>query len=157
MEYKKTDLLTFKQFESLVETEFPNEKARLIGNISKNYCCIKHTDLYVLQPIIKYDVVTNGSDYLITMVSSFIELSFKNLDETGSKLIKSEHAKNYKSVFSNADIKKYYEQLKVLLNNDNKVFDMTLNEIHYTNGYYDMKKGEFCKRVPDKHFITKIY
>jgi hypothetical protein len=75
------------------------------------------------------------------MTSILLELSFKSLSKTDQRLIQSEHAKTYKNIFSNADIKKYYEQLKVSLQNDDVTFDVTMNEIHFENGYYDLKDG----------------
>ncbi len=49
MEYKNTDLLSPKHFGSLVTTN-PNEKARILCSTMKRYCCIKDSNLYVLQP-----------------------------------------------------------------------------------------------------------
>jgi hypothetical protein len=154
MEFKKENYLNLAEIEELITTPFPNTKANIIAQKLKLYCVIADKKLYVLQENDTYKVIDELFEKVVTMTSILLELSFKSLSKTDQRLIQSEHAKTYKNIFSNADIKKYYEQLKVSLQNDDVTFDVTMNEIHFENGYYDLKDGVFKKREINKHFVS---
>lgn len=154
MEFKKQDLLNLKEIEQLIDSPFPNTKATIISNKLKSYCTIADKRLYTLQRNITYKVIDEVYEKLVTLVSYLIELSYKNLSETDQRLIKSEHSKTYKAIFSNADVKRYYEQLKISLQKDDVEFDVTINEIHFDNGFYDLKRGKFKSREVEKHYVT---
>lgn len=154
MEFKKKDLLLLNEIEQMIDSPFPNLKAGILSDKLKSYCTIVDKRLYILQKNITYKVVDEVYEKLITLVSCLLEESFKGLSTEHQRLIKSEHAKTYRSIFANSDIKKYYEQLKVALQNDDIQFDVTINEIHFNNGYYNLKDGKFQSRDVNKHYIT---
>ncbi len=154
MELKNEDFLTLSEIEQMIDSPFPNTKAGIISSKLKSYCVIADKRLYILQKNITYKVADEIFEKLVTLVSYLIESSFKALSKTSQRLIQSDYAKTYRAIFSNADIKRYYEQLKVSLQNDDVDFDVTMNEIHFNNGYYDLKKGKFKDRQVETHYVT---
>ena len=49
MEFKSKDLLDYTNLETLITTQFPNEKAKLISSKLLNYLFIQNSTLYILQ------------------------------------------------------------------------------------------------------------
>ena len=110
--------------------------------------------MYVLQSNLTLKINSQIYETDITKATELIHLSDKNLSiDDRTKLLRI--GKAYDHIFSNASVKQYYEQLCSKLRNDNIRFDLTLSELHFNNGYIDLKKNEFKQRDISKHFITK--
>jgi phage/plasmid-associated DNA primase len=88
-----------------------------------------------------YNSLTKESQY---------ELYKKTYSDAG-EILKSEKPK----IFSNTFVEKFYPQLFSLLVNDEIKFDTYFNEIHFNNGFVDLKTLEFKQREQGKHYITK--
>jgi hypothetical protein len=86
-----------------------------------------------------------------------IEESYKALTKEQQQLIKMGHPREFNHLFSNKNgVQEYYPQLVVDLCNDNIVFDHSLCEIHFNNGYVNLNTLEFKERVLNEHFITQF-
>jgi hypothetical protein len=155
MDFKTCDYLTLTNIETLINEPNPHKKAALIANKLKNYCCLHQTKLFVLQKNTTYKQSTMTFENILSKTTELIGLSYDNLHQNDQRLIKSEHSKTYKSIFTNADVKKYYEELLLNLCNDDIQFDTTLCEIHFNNGYIDLKTNEFKQRDISKHYVSK--
>ena len=155
MDFKTEDYLTLTDIELLVNEPNPHKKAALIAKSLKNYCCVHQNKLYLLQKNTTYKQTTMTFENILSKTTELIGLSFDNLHVNDQRLIKIDYSKTYKSIFTNADIKKYYEQLLLNLCNDDIQFDTTLCELHFNNGYIDLKTHEFKQRDIKKHFISK--
>lgn len=158
MNFKAIDFLTKKEFETVIDSIFVNDKSDVIASKLKNYCFFNSTDLYTIQDNITYiKNCSKSSPMLLTsIISRFLEGSFKNLTEDERKLIKLEYPKTFAKVFTNSNIETYRSQLQVLLTIDKSIiFDTTPNEMHFKNGYYDFKDQKFKQRIIAKHYITK--
>jgi hypothetical protein len=155
MNFKTEDFLTLANIEMMINEPNPHKKAVLIANKLMNYCCLHQHKLYVLQKNMTYKQSTMTYEHILSKTTELIGLSFDNLHINDQRLIQSEYSKTYKSIFTNADVKKYYEQLILNLCNDDIQFDNTLCELHFNNGYLDLKDHEFKQRNIKKHFVSK--
>jgi phage/plasmid-associated DNA primase len=156
MEFKSKDLLDYTNLETLITTQFPNEKAKLISSKLLNYLFIQNSTLYILQKNRTYKAITGDADkHLMTMTTKLIELSIKSLSKDNQDLLRLRHEKRFKIINDNKDVKTYYDQLFIYLNPVDEVkFDITPIELHFNNGYIDLSTGELKQRHK-KHRITK--
>jgi len=156
MEFKLKHLLNYKNLETLITTEFPNEKAKLISSKLLNYIFIQNSTLYIIQENKTFKAIVGDADkHLMTLTTKLIELSIKNLSKDNQDLLRLRHDKRYKIINDNRDVKTYYDQLYIYLNPVDEVkFDITPIELHFNNGYIDLSTGELKERNK-KHRITK--
>lgn len=158
MNFKQDDLLNKNDIEKLIVSVFTNEKSTIISKKLKSYCFFVGPDLYLVQDNITFTKYCQKTSplMLISMVSRYLEMSYKNMSEDESKLIRLEHSKQYSKIFSNSNIDSYKSQLQIDLTiTKNIKFDDTPYEIHFRNGYYDLKDRQFKNREIFKHYITK--
>jgi len=112
--------------------------------------------MYELQQNLSYKVVTNLKAFIIDKVSLLIQKSFSSLSPTDSENITLKYDKNYRNIFKNSNIETYYPQLLMKLTKSDITLNNTVGEIHFNNGYIDVKTMKFLKRDVSKHFITKF-
>lgn len=156
MEFSNIDFLDIRDIELLITSDFPNEKAEAISKKLIKYCVIHNKELYVLQKNITYR--KNDSDIkieLTKMTTLLIEQSFKALEKKDTEILKLTYKKEYKTIFQNSFIEKIYAQLYMNLQKTDIVFDLNLYEIHFNNGYFDLKTNEFKNRIVNTHYITQ--
>ena len=156
MEFKSKDLLDYTNLETLITTQFPNEKAKLISSKLLNYLFIQNSTLYILQKNRTFKAIIGDADkHLMTMTTMLIELSIKSLSDKNQELLRLKYEKRFKIINDNRDVKTYYDQLYIYLNPVDEVkFDITPIELHFNNGYIDLTTGELKQRNK-KHRITK--
>ena len=148
------NLLNYQEIETLITSLGPNPKAKVICVKIESQCFIKNDAMYTLQPNITYKVKTsNYENELLTIVTQLIEDSFNALNENEKQQLKADHSKTYQTIFKNASVKLYQPQLYTMLTRNDVIFDTTPAEIHFENGYMDMRTSEFKKRNPKTHFI----
>jgi hypothetical protein len=146
--------LTFKDFKVLLTSKFPNEQADIIASILKNTMLLHNDNLYKLEPNFTYKKINNDIKMEIyTASTKLIESSFKSFNDDIIDVIKETYDK-YNKIFTNNFIDTLYSQLKTKLINNDIQFDLTLCEIHFNNGYYDLNANEFKERSPTSHYIT---
>ena len=151
MNFKKH--LTLEDFQILIKSIFPNEKASLLGNILKDGFMISNGNLYEIQSNITYKIVKSEIRMTLLNVSTLlIQESFSKLSSDQQKMMVLEHPKDYKMIFTNSSIEKFYPQLFKLLEKSEIKFDDYLCEIHFNNGYMDLNTLEFQQRVLHKNF-----
>ena len=154
MEYIK-----YKDFETLINSPFPNERALIIADALKTSIIlisgVKTVTLYMLQPNITYEITKcDVKTYIMASCTKFIEDSFKALSNIEQELIKSKFHKSYTSIFTCNNISQYYNELYTKLTSTKNIWDKTLCEIHFQNGYMDLKEFKFKERQVGKHYIT---
>lgn len=149
--FQKKDLLTYGKIEEMINDKIELKKARQIANCLQSYCFIMDDFLYVLQTNMTYkkEKVQEGLIYLISLL---YELSFEALDSNEYELLNMKYGKCLNSFTSINGIRLRIENLKTMLRKD-KAIDYTPCEIHYNNGYYDVKELKFKKRTSE-HYIT---
>ena len=152
MNFKKH--LTLEDFQILIKSIFPNEKASLLGNILKDGFMISNGNLYEIQSNITYKIVKSEIRMTLLNVSTLlIQESFSKLSSDQQQMMVLELPKDYKMIFTNSSVEKFYPQLFKLLEKSEIKFDDYLCEIHFNNGYMDLNTLEFQQRVLHKNFI----
>lgn len=155
MEFSKTDLLNDVELEQLINSEFPNEQADIVQQKLKKYCLIHENVLFILQPNITYKREEDMKMSLLKRITLFLQKSFQNLSKNIQELLQMKYPKTLFSHFKNQAVEKYYPQMYDALKVDDIKFDFTLCEIHFKNGYMDLKENKFKQRDVNKHYITQ--
>ena len=161
IQFSKKDYLTVEQLEVLNYSDFPTKKGQLIGNILSNYMFYVKNQLYLIddncifQPIYSKDT----SDKIKCIVSMLIEQSIENMDIDQYK--KLEILKNKsKGVISNltkiTTISTYISFIEdaITLPDDEKLNKYN-EQIHFLNGYINLKDKTFHKRTKEQR-VTEV-
>jgi len=156
MEFLKTDYLNADEIKKLITVDFSHDKSNLLCNKLDKYCFVFNNELYELQSNFTYQNVSNLKLAIINKVSLLIQKSYKKIGKTDRENIKLKYPKTYKKILKNSDIESYYPQLLLRLTKQNIVFNVTIGQIHYNNGYLDVNTKQFKQRnMNDKFYITK--
>lgn len=155
IKFDKKDLLNFDELERLIITVLPNEKAEIISKKLLNYLLIFNGKYFSFDiENVLYKEEQNDKNYVISIITLFIDKSYGNLSQRNKELLQLKYKKCVNVIFSNKNVNDYMPQLKTYLTNNKACFDDPhLCEIHFINGYFDFKKGEFLKRIKGVHFI----
>ena len=156
---EKKNYLNYDEFKFIIESDFPNKKAELITNKINDYIIIHKEKLYILDKNMIYNLYETNNikvieSKLIEIITSFIQNSYFNLTTDNQDYLK--NLKGFKQSINNSGVSEYFKQLYIKLTNNNIKFDSeTKYELHFKNGYLDMKTKEFKQRELNKHYITQ--
>ena len=159
MEFQKTDLMTSDEIEIIASSQFPNEKANTIVKGLSKYCFISKCMLYVIESNnITYTAspLNMTKAKLITMITYYLQKSYQDLSEDKQQVLKYKNQKTFNKMFENVSVETYYNQIITLLEKNNIIFDDTPYQIHFNNGFYDLKDKSFKERILHTHYITKF-
>ena len=157
------DLLTFDDLKIFCLSKFPGEKAEALCKHLKKYMIIKNKKLYVIRPNITYEYFDNDKEKITQFCTKYVETSFKSIkraflssndDDVIEKFQSLEKKIEAKNTFENAYFEKLLPQIKHEITNNNVVFDINLDEIHFENGFMNLKTKEFKPRDKTLHFVT---
>ena len=155
MNFTTEDYLNYDEMKQLIESEYTHDKATIVCNKLIKYCFVFNDELYVLQQNKTYQVMLNLKASLVNSVSFIIQESHKQLcNKKKDRLVKKYSNNAVKSILKNSNIETYYPQLLIRLTKQNVVFNITEGEIHFNNGYMDVKTKTFQQRT-STHYITK--
>lgn len=156
IKFDKKDLLSFVEIENLIISVRPNEKAKIISNKMLNYLLINNGNFYRFDiDKILYIKENNNDDYVITLITLFIDKSYEQLQQKDQEIIQLKYKKSFDKIFLNSDVNKYLPQLMTYLTNNKINFkDPHLYQIHFQNGYFNFKTGKFEKRINGIDFIN---
>ncbi len=87
------------------------------------------------------------------MTTDYLTKSKNSLTKEQIKLLSLERKTEFKKLCENSTINKMIPQLLTALKDDNNKFTGDFYEIHYNNGYIDLKTLKFEKRIPNKHYV----
>jgi hypothetical protein len=171
------NLLNFDSLKTVTFSDFVNDQAEAIYEALKGkYYIIPRgkdkNDFYFLQPNLTYEIYSSDvKNKLLSVVCKLIAKSFTSLtkekqnelskpniadDDDDDGECKKKKVKYIKpKIFSNAFVEKFYPQLVVLLTDSKITFDTYTNEIHFNNGFINLKTLEFKQRELGKDYITK--
>ena len=155
MVFDKKDLLSYESIEELLCSLSPNVRARIIAKKLKKYCFFTNGFLYKYDSkIVIYKQIDELKDQeLISMITDYLTESLSALNKEQKKIIKLERGKEFNKMCENSNIHKNLPQLMVELQEPNNKFGADYYQIHYRNGYLDLKTREFKPRIPNKHFV----
>lgn len=168
MEFKPEDLLTVEELKVLISTPLPNVRAEILASKLKKYCFILEDEeksiFYRIENNLTYKEYRKEINDKIQLITSLlIEKSWLSLSEDNRKnLRKEDNKKPVKiTIYNNSEFKQYNIQLKSLLTihrTDPRMqsIDNTPGEIHFNNGYFNLKTCKLEQRVFGKHYITKF-
>ncbi len=158
--FDENELLSKTDFETMVYSAFPATKGDIAVKVLKNHMFLKEGSLYVLQAENIYGVVEKSDiDSIIWVnVGKLLQDSFNAFTkEDQSKIreqIEASKKMSFSAVFSKQAIMKYIDPIKIDLVR-NIELDSYAGQLHFKNGFLDIKSQTFLKR--DKtHFITKF-
>jgi len=156
LKFDKKDLLSFEEIEHLIISVRPNEKAKIISSKLLNYLLINNGGFYRFDiERVLYIKEANNDDYVLTLITLFIDKSYENLSQKDQEIIQLKYKKTYDKIFLNSDVNKYLPQLMTYLTNNKINFsDPHLYQLHFQNGFYNFKTGKFESRVIGKDFIN---
>ena len=159
MEFKKEDLLTYDDIEKYLSSGEPTDRSKIICNKLKNYVFINNGVLFVFDiKTILYKRHEGGveanKNRILYIISAYLTSSKKGLEQRDYDLLKSIHTKHFINMSENAKIGQTMSQIIIDLTNDEKKILGNEYEIHFLNGYLDMKTNEFKQRVLGSHFVV---
>ena len=157
MNFENKHLLNYNKIEDLINNESPNDRADIICENLKYYCFTNKGELYKFDSIkvIYKKIETTIDDELITVISKYISESIKNLNKEQKELLKLKYSKASVKISENSTINKSLSQIKVgLKRDDENIFTPDFYEIHFQNGFLDLKTLEFKKRVMGINYVN---
>jgi len=155
MQFQNSDLLTFNQIQELISNDSPNDRSDIIVDKLKYYCFYNKGDLFIYDSskVIYKKIETTIDEELLTVISKYITNSIKHLTNEQKQLLS--YNKDSKRISENSTINKSLSQIKVgLKRNDEEIFTPNFYEIHFNNGYIDLKTLEFKERIQGKDYVN---
>jgi hypothetical protein len=152
-------LLNYTDIENLIKTPFCDDKALILTQNLKSFLIIVKSDIYeITDNIIYLKLHGDINDKIITFLSKYISDSVKHIYTTENDKIhdlKDNRPKDFNALFQNSFLKSILPQLKNHLTDNDIIFNVYSHQIHFKNGYMDLKENKFKERVLNKNFITK--
>ena len=158
MNFQITHLMNSDDIDLIASSQFPNEKATVIVKGLSKYCFISKFMLYIIENNVTYTAspMNLSKAKLITMITYYLQKSYQNLSEDKQQLLKYKNQKTFTKMFENSSVETYYNQIVTLLEKNDVIFDDTPYQIHFNNGYFDLKDKSFKERILHTHYITKF-
>jgi phage/plasmid-associated DNA primase len=159
--FAKEDLLTFDQLKQLMNAS-TKERSLIITSKLIKYIFYYRNVLYKFKTdIVIYEKIENKSQQdneLLTVISDYLHDSkalakTNNPDEFSSDEFFQSYRKHFASMLENTFISKILPQLTVRLQQDNELFSPDFYQVHFRNGYIDIKTQTFKKREIGKDFV----
>jgi hypothetical protein len=149
--------LEYQEIISLITEAGLNCKAEILKKAINKTAFLRDIageKLYIVQDENYYKQYSNTDKIeseLKCLITSIIEKSYNNLDDKDKTNIRCTYVKSFKSIFSNTFVISLMPQLKKILTEDEKgafvkSLDKSLYELHFLNGYLDMKTKLFHER-----------
>ena len=151
------NLLTFKELQDFSALEFSIDKSNFIYEKIKNYVIRVNQRLYYFDSENKIYILIeniNEKELLIVIIKRLFENSLKSLSENDRRLFQIDNKTEYNLIKKDTMTKDYLNDIIMLLCKNIKFDISPSHEIHFKNGYYDLKLKTFYKRT-NKHFITR--
>lgn len=158
IEFQKNDLLNFEEILTLIKTMFASDKFNILVKRLRKYLIINKGSLYIFNSentIYNLVVDDDKDDYIKSVSRTLIEESFKNLQAEERTTIYKDHSKQVPFLLKITYINDILKDIKMRITRNNIDFsDPQINEIHFINGYFDLKDFTFKPRDINKHFMT---
>jgi hypothetical protein len=158
MNFNKSDLLSFEKIENLLTLNDPNDRADIITEKLKYYIFFNAGELYKfdVSKVIYKKVEETIDDELLTAITKYIGQSIKALTNEQKELLNLKYPKESKKLSENTTLSKSLSQIiRVgLKRNDENIFVPNFYEIHFQNGFIDLKTLQFKQREIGKHYVN---
>jgi phage/plasmid-associated DNA primase len=163
MEFRNEDLLSGAELLEVFTAVSPNTKGSVVAKKLKKYLFIdKNEKMYFYRPNITYKCERYSDDHFYTVVTGFLNESYLAMDNDSKDKLrdrfetKSKFNEFITSNLSNAKVKTYESQLRTYLKEPNIMMDNYTWQLHFNNGFIDLKTGEFKNREMGKNHVTYV-
>ena len=152
--------LTLENLTKLLKTNYEDDKALILTENLKSSLIIVRGDIYeITDNIIYVKLFGNIDDKIVTFISKYLSDSTKDIwkkNPEGLNELKDNVKKSLDYIFKNSFIKSILPQLKKYLTNNDIIFNTYTHQIHFQNGFMDLKDNTFKKRVLGTNYISKF-
>ena len=151
----KSILLTYSNFRLILKSSHACKIARIVHDVLKDRVFRKGKQLYLVEEnlIVRQYDTDRQENKLITMISELFSDSFDNFLEVEQELILKE--KSFNNICKNTGIKSFLPELNDYLFKEIE-FDNYKSQIHFKNGYIDIKTNTFKKRIAPNYILSYI-
>ena len=156
LNFNKNHLLNFDEIVKYFDAILPNDKGDIISQKLKHYCYVNEDYFYRISDNITYIEHSKLENELLVIAQDLISSSIKALSVEQSTLLSKLYKKaEYKQNVANSEVQKFQPQLKSALRKD-IVLNTYKHQIHFLNGYVDLKDLKFKQRKVNEHFVSKV-
>lgn len=148
--------ISYKEFKQMINNPSPSDVARVISKKLNDKYFIHDKVLYQIDQYMRLRQFESSriENKVLTIVSELNSESYLELNEEQQELLSKNKAFN--SFRTNAGVKKYLPQLIEYMTKDNIKFDDYKYQIHFRNGYLDLKDYKFKKRKDKQYILSYI-
>jgi phage/plasmid-associated DNA primase len=162
------ELLTFEELKILISSPAINKIATILKEKLRKKCFMREfgngiNKLYVAQPEHYYKQYTGEKidEKIKCIFVLLIENSMEDLGKSQMQKLKDDYPKTYKLIYKNAFIQGMLPQLRDILTEDERSdfiqsLDKSQWQLHFLNGYVDMRTGRLLKRYIEKTPVTYV-
>ncbi len=148
--------INYNDFKKLSDVNcFIYKKGTMIAKYLKDIIFIRDHIMYMIKPNLTVEPIPdkNQENYILNMVSQLIQDSFNDLREEQQELLQKN--KGFASLCKNSGIKSFLPQLLCALQEDYDL-DSNKHEIHFNNGFIDVRTLEFKQRERPNYVTSCI-
>ena len=160
LEFKSEDLITVEGFKSIMDASLEGDIISIICAKLRKYVIVKigmsefSKVIYALTKTFYYKQMSQL--VILTYIVNYIEDSIRALPAEVKKLFLLNYPKKFVRCSHRNTIKKYLDGIMNGLDNDSVQFDTVISELHFQNGYIDIKIKEFKKREFGSHYVKSV-
>jgi phage/plasmid-associated DNA primase len=153
-------ILSGSEVVSLFTALSPNEKAEIVCKTLISSVFIHDGHLYVLQKTGIYQIQPLTKNKICLFVSQLVTKSYNKIDEASKRILEDrfESRKKFMAFItrkcSNEEISSYEPQIHEYLTRNDVRPDSNEWELHFRNGYLDLRTHTFKQRDPSTNIVT---
>ena len=103
--FAKTDLLSYDDFDAILNSLSPHEKSKLIGCKLASYCVIKNNCLYLLQENDTYGICnTKIENQLLCIVSEYMYHSLTIMKKESKSTLQTRYSKTFPKMLNTCSL-----------------------------------------------------
>lgn len=159
VKFLKEHLLTIADFDTVLFSPSPSKKGEILSTKLINYIFIYNHQLYVINENKYYNVCDDIIDNVLwIIIESLLTQSIDAFDNNENNILR-DKTRGGKSSLQNLMCKRsimsFIDPVKNEITRNKVTLDSYLGQIHFLNGYIDLKDKTFKQRT-SKDMITKV-
>ena len=152
------NLFTYNELVKLITATYSYEKVDIIKHKLRKHILINHKEYYIFDSVntLYYKIdVDDKKEFILMNIRKLLEISHSKLEDKERENFDLKYSKIVSNLLKSTYAKDYVNDIICDLVRDNVDFyDPNKYEIHFRNGYFDLKAFEFKPRDQKKHFIS---
>lgn len=150
------NLFNYDELTKLITCNYAYEKVDIIKNKLRKHIVINHKEYYIFNSnlILYYKVnIDDKKEFILMNIRKLVEISHSKLSGHERENFDLKHSKVVNiSLFKTNYAKDYVNDIIAYLVRDNiDFYSPNKHEIHFRNGYFDLKSYKFKVRNENKH------